>query len=85
MVSTLSIVLSVQYQPFIRSESIPYIYLAATVLFRGCFDDSTARFYTACVVEAFIFMHTRGIIYRDLKPENLILDERGYAKLVPIA
>ncbi|XP_030196111.1 protein kinase cGMP-dependent 1b isoform X2 [Gadus morhua] len=49
---------------------------------RGSFEDVTTRFYTACVVEAFAYLHTKGIIYRDLKPENLILDSRGYAKLV---
>ncbi|XP_068114363.1 cGMP-dependent protein kinase 1 isoform X4 [Hyperolius riggenbachi] len=49
---------------------------------RGSFEDSTTRFYTACVVEAFAYLHSKGIIYRDLKPENLILDHRGYAKLV---
>ncbi|XP_075996929.1 cGMP-dependent protein kinase 1-like isoform X2 [Genypterus blacodes] len=49
---------------------------------RGAFEDSTTRFYAACVVEAFAYLHTKGIIYRDLKPENLILDSRGYAKLV---
>lgn len=52
------------------------------VCFRGSFDDSTTRFYTGCVVEAFAYLHTKGIIYRDLKPENLILDSHGYAKLV---
>lgn len=46
------------------------------------FDERTARFMTGCVVEAFEYLHSRNMIYRDLKPENLMLDERGYIKLV---
>lgn len=46
------------------------------------FDEKTAKFVTGCVVEAFDYLHTRGIIYRDLKPENLMIDDEGYVKLV---
>jgi CRP-like cAMP-binding protein len=45
------------------------------------FDESTAKFYAACVVEAFNYMHDRDIIYRDLKPENLVLTDGGYIKI----
>ncbi|XP_060688136.1 cGMP-dependent protein kinase 2 isoform X1 [Hemiscyllium ocellatum] len=49
---------------------------------RGCFDEFTAKFCTSCVTEAFDYLHRIGVIYRDLKPENLMLDSEGYIKLV---
>jgi len=48
---------------------------------RRYFNEFTSRFYTACVVEAFGYMHSMNVIYRDLKPENLVLDAKGYLKV----
>jgi len=45
------------------------------------FNEDTSRFYAACVVQAFAYMHSKDIIYRDLKPENLVLDNEGYLKV----
>nr|XP_040016271.1 cGMP-dependent protein kinase 2 [Gasterosteus aculeatus aculeatus]XP_040016272.1 cGMP-dependent protein kinase 2 [Gasterosteus aculeatus aculeatus] len=48
----------------------------------GRFDEPIAMFCTACVVEAYAYLHKKNIMYRDLKPENLMLDIKGYVKLV---
>ncbi|KAJ1439703.1 kinase-like domain-containing protein [Ochromonadaceae sp. CCMP2298] len=49
---------------------------------RGKLSEQTARFYAATVVYAFSTLHAKKIAYRDLKPENLVMDTNGYVKLV---
>jgi len=46
------------------------------------FDESQSRFYAACVESAFAYLHDKRIVYRDLKPENLLFDAEGYLKVV---
>ena len=46
------------------------------------FNEQQARFYAASIVQAFEHLHSKSIIYRDLKPENLMLDDRGFLKVV---
>lgn len=45
------------------------------------FPNPVAKFYAAEVTLALEYMHAKNIIYRDLKPENLLLDRHGHLKI----
>lgn len=47
----------------------------------GRFDESSARFYFAEILLGLDYLHAKNILHRDLKVENIVLDEEGHIRL----
>lgn len=47
----------------------------------GRFTNDMTRFYASEIVLAIEYLHSKNIIYRDLKPENLLIDHQGHIRL----
>ena len=45
------------------------------------FAESRAKFYAAEIVLALEYLHQNGVVYRDVKPENILIDSEGHVRL----
>ncbi|KAM8977054.1 ribosomal protein S6 kinase-related protein [Pelodytes ibericus] len=46
-----------------------------------CIDEETVRLFAAELIIVLAYLHDLGIVHRDVKMENILLDERGHLKL----
>eukprot|EP01015_Nassula_variabilis_P024869 TRINITY_DN4793_c0_g1_i3.p1 TRINITY_DN4793_c0_g1~~TRINITY_DN4793_c0_g1_i3.p1 ORF type:complete len:312 (+),score=64.85 TRINITY_DN4793_c0_g1_i3:9-944(+) len=45
------------------------------------FSEDRARFYAAEILLALEYLHSKDLVYRDMKPENILMDEEGHVHL----
>ena len=48
---------------------------------QGAMPEEWAKFYIMCISTGVAYLHNNGIIFRDVKPENVLMDNKGYVSL----
>ena len=55
--------------------------LGKLLIRQGKLKEEVARIYIAEILLAIQYLHKREIIFRDLKPDNIVIDKEGHCKL----
>jgi serine/threonine protein kinase len=66
---------------YLLFEYVPGGELFSYLRREGKFSESSSQFYAAEILLAFEHLHKSKIVYRDLKPENLLLTKKGHIKI----
>ena len=80
----------VSYKGFFQDDKFTYFvteYIACGEMFdllkeRYVITDQETAFYAAQVILTLQFLHSKEVVYRDLKPENLMLCKNGFIKFI---
>lgn len=66
---------------YMLMEYVPGGELFSYLRSQGKFSGPTSSFYASEILVALEYLHSHDIVYRDLKPENLLLDREGHLKI----
>lgn len=66
---------------YMLQEFLPGGTLLSYIKENGNLSDDHARFYAAEIYLGIKFLHSQRIVYRDLKPDNIIFDAEGHIKI----
>jgi serine/threonine protein kinase len=63
--------------PFIKGGELYKIFKAQKRL-----KEDVVKFYAAQIILAVGYLHSKGIMHRDLKLENILVEQSGYLKII---
>ncbi|CAA7258667.1 unnamed protein product [Cyclocybe aegerita] len=79
----------VQYLGFEENEATVNIFLeyvsggsiGGCLKTHGPFKDDVTRYFTAQILEGLSYLHANGIVHRDLKGDNILVEDSGVCKI----